>query len=225
MAGVPAQLLSWIKTEVDFALKLVRDSIAKFSAAPDDAAVLKVCPSQLHQVSGALRIVGLAGATRFCEAIEGTFSGVISARPTRSAVETVDRAVAARDVIRAAVRPGRTGDELFGIVSAHLEEAGFSMIEFNQPTDRDVTDVVFGMHSVGNTGHGIGPAIDFFSPPLLRALEVWPNTLISLEFFAYTPVPEWGGAKARIPFEDDVVVTERGLEWLHPPVDRILLIR
>jgi chemosensory pili system protein ChpA (sensor histidine kinase/response regulator) len=95
MAGVPSNLLSWIKTEVDFALKLVRDSIAKFSAAPDDAAVLKVCPSQLHQVSGALRIVGLTGATRFCEAIEGTFSAVIGARPTKSAVETVDRAVLA----------------------------------------------------------------------------------------------------------------------------------
>jgi chemosensory pili system protein ChpA (sensor histidine kinase/response regulator) len=95
MASVPSTLLSWIKTEVDFALKLVRDSIAKFSAAPEDAAVLQVCPSQLHQVSGALRIVGLAGATRFCEAIEGTFSGVITARPTKSAVDTVDRAVIA----------------------------------------------------------------------------------------------------------------------------------
>ena len=93
MASVPATLLSWIKTEVDYALKLVRDSIARFSAAPEDAAVLRVCPSQLHQVSGALRIVGLTGATRFCEAIEGAFSGLISTRPTRTAVETVDRAV------------------------------------------------------------------------------------------------------------------------------------
>jgi len=95
MASVPATLLSWIKTEVDYALKLVRDNIAKFSAAPEDAAVLRVCPSQLHQVSGALRIVGLAGATRFCEAIEGSFSGLISTRPTRTAVETIDRAVLA----------------------------------------------------------------------------------------------------------------------------------
>ena len=93
MASVPATLLSWIKTEVDYALKLVRDNIARFSAAPGDAAVLRVCPSQLHQVSGALRIVGLTGATRFCEAIEGAFSGLISTRPTKTAVETVDRAV------------------------------------------------------------------------------------------------------------------------------------
>ena len=42
-------LLSWIKTEVDYALKLVRDCIARFSAAPEDAAALRVCPSQLHR--------------------------------------------------------------------------------------------------------------------------------------------------------------------------------
>jgi len=95
MASVPATLLSWIKTEVDYALNLVRDSIARFSAAPEDTAVLRVCPSQLHQVSGALRIVGLTGATRFCEAIEAIFPGLISTRPTRAAVEPVDRAVLA----------------------------------------------------------------------------------------------------------------------------------
>jgi chemosensory pili system protein ChpA (sensor histidine kinase/response regulator) len=95
MASVPATLLSWIKSEVDSALKLVRDSIAKFSAAPEDAAVLQVCPGQLHQVSGALRIVGLSGATRFCEAIEGTVSRLISTRPTSAGVQSIDRAVLA----------------------------------------------------------------------------------------------------------------------------------
>jgi hypothetical protein len=29
----------------------------------------------------------------------------------------------------------------------------------------------------------------------------------------------------RIPLEDDAVVTERGVEWLYPPADRILLVR
>ena len=82
MASVPATLLSWINAEVDQALKLVRDSIAKFSAAPEDAAVLRRVPEHLHQVSGALRMVGLTGATRFCEAIEGGFAGLDSARPS-----------------------------------------------------------------------------------------------------------------------------------------------
>ena len=93
MAGIPLTLLSWIKTEVDSALKAVRDSIARFLAAPEDGAVLLGCPGQLHQVSGALRIVGLAGATRFCETIEGSFGKLTQTRPSKAALGVIDRAV------------------------------------------------------------------------------------------------------------------------------------
>ncbi|HEV7477920.1 MAG TPA: Hpt domain-containing protein, partial [Burkholderiales bacterium] len=92
-----ATLLSWINAEVDQALKLVRDNIAKVSGKPEDDAMLRVCPDHLHQVSGALRMVGLAGATRFCEAIEGSFSGLSSQAPRNNgaAIGTIDRAVLA----------------------------------------------------------------------------------------------------------------------------------
>src|SRR5687767_15915671 len=66
-------LLSWINAEVERALLLVRDSIAKFSAAPGNDEALRQCPEHLHQVSGALRMVGLNGATLVCETIEGSF--------------------------------------------------------------------------------------------------------------------------------------------------------
>jgi len=91
-----ATLLSWVQTEVDYALKHVRDSIAKFLATPEDVAVLEVCPIQLHQVGGALRIVGLRGATRFCEAIESSFSPLGRGdRLSTAAVGVIDRAVVA----------------------------------------------------------------------------------------------------------------------------------
>src|SRR5262245_6442225 len=95
MAKVSATLLSWIKTEIDHAFKVVKDSIDKFSATPEDATVLRPCPDQLHQVSGALRIIGLTGATRFCEAIEGGFAGIVTGRPTKGTVGVIDRAVVA----------------------------------------------------------------------------------------------------------------------------------
>src|SRR5262245_28008588 len=95
MAKVSATLLSWIKTEIDHAFKVVRDSIDKFSAAPENAAVLRACPEQLHQVSGALRIVGLSGATRFCEAIEGGFATLDAGKPSKAAVGVIDRSVLA----------------------------------------------------------------------------------------------------------------------------------
>jgi chemosensory pili system protein ChpA (sensor histidine kinase/response regulator) len=88
-------LLSWINAEVERALTLVQDSIAKFSAAPENDAVLQPCPEHLHQVSGALRMVGLNGATLVCEAIEGSFAGMAAARPTADAMSVIDRAVVA----------------------------------------------------------------------------------------------------------------------------------
>jgi chemosensory pili system protein ChpA (sensor histidine kinase/response regulator) len=88
-----ATLLSWITTEVDQALNLVRDKLAKFSNERADDALLRVCPEHLHQVSGALRMVGLSGATRFCEAIEGSFTNLNGSE--KAAMGVIDRAVLA----------------------------------------------------------------------------------------------------------------------------------
>ena len=88
-------LLTWINAEVERALTLVQESIAKFATAPENEAVLQPCPEHLHQVSGALRMVGLNGATRVCEAIEGSFAGMDAAPPTPAAIGAIDRAVVA----------------------------------------------------------------------------------------------------------------------------------
>ena len=87
-------LLSWINTEVERALAFVQESLARFSAAPQNEAVLQPCPEHLHQVSGALRMVGLSGATRVCEAIEGSFASLRGAADTGSH-GVIDRAVVA----------------------------------------------------------------------------------------------------------------------------------
>src|SRR5690606_35899162 len=52
------------------------------------------CREPLHQVSGALRMVGLGGATRFCEAIEGCFAAP-DCLASAEALALVDRAVLA----------------------------------------------------------------------------------------------------------------------------------
>jgi chemosensory pili system protein ChpA (sensor histidine kinase/response regulator) len=90
-----ATLLSWINAEVERALLLVRDCIAKFAAAPENQEALRSCPEHLHQVSGALRMVGLNGATLVCESIEGSFAGFGDARPSAAAMGIIDRAVLA----------------------------------------------------------------------------------------------------------------------------------
>ncbi len=95
MGNASATILSWITAEVDQALKQARDHIARFQSEPGEAAVLKPCREHLHQVSGALRMVGLLGATRFCEEIEGSFAGLDGARPSSQAMAVIDRAVLA----------------------------------------------------------------------------------------------------------------------------------
>jgi Xaa-Pro aminopeptidase len=95
---------------------------------------------------------------------------------------------------------------------------------FNQVREDSSTEFIIGCHSVGDWGHGIGPSMAFFNPGRLN-YEIRPTNMFSIELFAYTPIPEWGGRKLRIPLEDDAIVTSRGVEWLSPINHRIQLIR
>jgi Xaa-Pro aminopeptidase len=95
---------------------------------------------------------------------------------------------------------------------------------FNQVRDDDSVEFIIGCHSVGDWGHGIGPSMAFFNPGRLN-YEIRPTNLFSIELFAYTAIPEWGGKKLRIPLEDDAIITERGVEWLYPINPRIHLVR
>ncbi|HWI38679.1 MAG TPA: Hpt domain-containing protein [Burkholderiales bacterium] len=84
-------ILSWISAEVDQALERVRGQIASYASTPQDTSVLGNCPEHLHQVSGALSMVGLSGATRFCEVLEKSFSGLSA--DAASKVSRIDAAV------------------------------------------------------------------------------------------------------------------------------------
>lgn len=136
-----------------------------------------------------------------------------------------DQGVKVRDIIKKTIKPGVTAQKAEDAVYAALTKAGFNKMKgFNKYTDLDKTDVIIGCHSVGNWGHGIGPSIAFFNPVRL-GYELKPSNLISIELFAYTKIPEWGGKKLRIPLEDDALITERGVEWLYPINPKILVIK
>jgi Xaa-Pro aminopeptidase len=148
--------------------------------------------------------------------------------PPASIQHAWDQAARARELIRQGLRggPGKTAAETLKVAEARVAaEKGFAVMKtFNEPYAADTTDVMIGMHSVGNTGHGAGPSMAFFNP-LRLTYEIKPSNMFSIEFFAYTMIPEWGGAKLRVPFEDDAVMTARGIEYLHPPTSRLLTIR
>jgi Xaa-Pro aminopeptidase len=136
-----------------------------------------------------------------------------------------DRALEVREVIRRTIAPGRPAIEVLASMNAAVAAAGFSIMkEFNKPTATPATEVVIGCHSTGNTGHGSGPSMATWQARQ-STFVLQPTNMIAFEFFAWTPAPEWNGKKVRIPLEDDAIVTARGVEWLAPVNERILLIR
>lgn len=137
-----------------------------------------------------------------------------------------DNGRAVRDILKRNIKAGKTAGETFTLLNNKINEAGFRIMEkFNSPTDDpDVIDVIIGCHSVGNLGHGIGPSIAWFNPTRMGYM-IQPTNLFAIELFAYTAIPEWGGKKLRIPLEDNAIVTHRGVEWLYPANQKVLLIR
>lgn len=137
-----------------------------------------------------------------------------------------DNGRAVRDIIKANIKAGITAGETYDMLNDKINAAGFTvMAKFNQPTtDPAIVDVNIGCHSVGNLGHGIGPSIAWFNPDRMKYM-IQPTNMFSIELFAYTAIPEWGGKKLRVPLEDDAIVTHRGVEWLYPISNKVLLIR
>jgi Xaa-Pro aminopeptidase len=131
-----------------------------------------------------------------------------------------------RDILKGNIKAGRTAGETYEILNDLINQSGFKVMDtFNEPTDDpNIIDVIIGCHSVGNLGHGIGPSIAWFNPERMTYM-IKPTNMFSIELFAYTAIPEWGGKKLRIPLEDDAIVTERGVEWLYPVNQKVLLIR
>ncbi len=136
-----------------------------------------------------------------------------------------DEAVKVREVMRRTAKAGKSAQAMMDEVNAAIAATGvLPMRGFNQVRDDQSVEFITGAHSVGDWGHGIGPSMAWFNPGRL-AFEIRPSNLFSIELFVYTPVPEWGGRKLRIPLEDDAVITGRGVEWLSPINHRIQLVR
>ena len=144
--------------------------------------------------------------------------------PPKSIQAAFDKAIAVRDVLKKAIKPGVRADETMKAMDAALRAAGYGVIEFNRPNSDSKTDVVYGFHPVGNTGHDIGPSLTTWQP-LQTTFELHRQHMFSFEYFAYTPIDEWGGKKLRIPIEDDAILMEQGIQFLHPANYRLLVVK
>ena len=129
-----------------------------------------------------------------------------------------------REIIRKNVRSGRTGREQLDELKQHLRDAGYVYTDIERPSNVPGIEVNVGLHGMSSVAHDVTAGLAEWSPELTE-YEVRPNAIISLEFRVYRPADEWNGKKIPVAIEENVLVTEHGLEWLYPPQDRVLLIR
>jgi len=142
-----------------------------------------------------------------------------------------DEAMRVREILCRNMKVGRTAGETLNIFKRKLEKAGFIYMnseEFDKNADPEKAQIFVDCHPVGNTSNGndaLGPHMAFYA--LDRApLEIPPNYIVSLEYMVHMPVPKWGKGKyVYLQYEENVIVTEHGVEFLYPPMEEIRLIR
>ena len=128
------------------------------------------------------------------------------------------------EIIRKFVKPGRTGREQLDELKQIIRDAGYVYTEAERASDVEGIEVNVGMHAAGNIGHDMAANLFEIFPERTRYM-VRPDLILSFEYIVFTPAEEWNGVKIPVNVEENVVVTERGIEWLYPPQEKVLVIR
>jgi len=81
--------LTWVKAEIDAAILRAKEQIAHFAANISDTTPLRFAQPHLHQVKGAIQMVGLDGVARFVEEVE-RFMQALEMREVEPTAETLD---------------------------------------------------------------------------------------------------------------------------------------
>lgn len=102
-----------------------------------------------------------------------------------------------QDILTSHFKAGRTGNEILKLALEQAKAEGLNAAIYTHP---------IGLH-----GHAAGPAIGMWDKQGgvkgTGDYPLFPNTAYSIELFAATEVPEWGGKLVRIMLEEDGVFT------------------
>ena len=85
--------LTWVKAEIDAAILRAKEQIAHFAANIGDTTPLRFAQPHLHQVKGAIQMVGLDGVARFVEELERFMQALETheVEPTADALDLLDQ--------------------------------------------------------------------------------------------------------------------------------------
>ena len=149
-----------------------------------------------------------------------------------------DQAIGARSIIREQIAVGKTAGEILADLIVALEAAEYIYTPFTDESPENYMDVQaklantnqssfsIDLHTQGNNGGSlvtVGPSVAAFRSDRDH-LMVQENHLFSLEFVICTNLPERPGFPLCLNIEGNHVVSSRGVEFLHPPNARILLV-
>jgi len=72
--------LTWVRGEIDVALAHALEALDRAVSGEEGSDALRIAQNHIHQVQGALSVVGLDGVTQFAESLDGLFGELSSGR-------------------------------------------------------------------------------------------------------------------------------------------------
>lgn len=109
-------------------------------------------------------------------------------------------------------------------MDAALKAAGDRVIAFNTPNNDDKTDITYGFHPVGNTGHDIGPSMTTWQP-FQSTFTLHLQHMFSSSTSPYPPIAEWGGRSCASRSKTTPSDGQHGVQLVHPANYRLLVIK
>lgn len=150
-----------------------------------------------------------------------------------------DRAIAAHKIMRGHIIAGRTAKETLDALVVALESAGYIYTPFIDIGTEDYKIIQralartdqpgfsIDLHAMGNNGGSlvtVGASVAPFRKDRFD-LELQEFQFFSFEYMVHSNLPERPGFPISINIEGNHLLTNRGVEYLHPPNEKILEIR
>lgn len=138
----------------------------------------------------------------------------------------------AREIIKKTIKSGITARETMKSVVRSLEEVGFVHMPFevgpgeiiNDLGDSNKSGFSMDFHTVGNAGTDYEVGTSIAPQRQNRAdMVISNNQFIAFEYFINQWIPEWN-ERMLFSYEEDVVITSRGCEFMYPRSEDIILV-
>ncbi len=157
-----------------------------------------------------------------------------------------DQAIKAIGILRPHVRVGMTSKESLDAMVKAIEDAGYIYTELTDSrglnpdgkgtrdymiiqdalANTDKSGIYIDFHAMGNNGSGLnvpGASMAAFRPDVGH-VKIQENHLFAFEYAVHTNLPERPGYPISINISNPQVVSSRGVEWIQPPNEKIVLI-